>query len=136
MAVTALAKRHKMIDTLRKQGAVADAERYGWLSLTGALLGLPVTVIVALDPWSEAPSKSAGRRDLLGTLNDAGIPARIDTGNGTGIDTLDPTDGFGFALASYAASTAATTQVDGRAVATGVVHDALRARLRLAVSHG
>lgn len=120
------------ISELRRFGELRDAERYGWLSLSGWLLGMPATIIGRIDPGSEAIGRRASGRDLLPEpLAADPDPATADVA-GTGLLVPDPRDPLGWHVLKLAATalTAGVVHVGGRRVGGGAVTTALTARLQ------
>jgi len=123
--------RERRITELRRLGELRHAERYGWLSLTGWLLGMKVRDLGKLDPTSEAIQHRAGGTDVLDDpLDDDPAPV-LTTVPDTDLDVSDPRDPFGFGVLELAASALrdGRVEVGGRPVGGGAVTESLRARL-------
>lgn len=123
--------RERRITELRRCGELRLAERYGWLSLTGWLLGMRASAIAKLDPTSAAIVHRAGGTDVLGDpLHEDPAPA-LTTVPGTDLDVSDPRDPFGFGVLELGAAALrdGIVEVQGRAVGGGAVAASLRARL-------
>jgi hypothetical protein len=131
-ASRAATTRAARIGELRRCGELRDAERYGWLSLTGWLLDLPATVLGRLDPTGEALGRRAGRGDLLPEpLAPDPDPGAAEVA-GTGLFVPDPRDPLGWTVLSLAAAalTAGVVDVGGRRLGGGAAIAALTARLQ------
>lgn len=132
----AAARRQRQMLDLRRSGALPQAERYGWLSLAGLLVGLTSTQMDTLDVDGVGVGARSGPRDVLPVFPvdpPAGQPAHVA---GTGIDVVDPRDRLGWEILILAAT--GSCMLPGfdhlRASAGAVVAD-LRARLEN-ISHG
>jgi hypothetical protein len=127
----AASARERRITELRRVGELRHAERYGWLSLTGWLLGMKVKDLGKLDPTSEAIQHRAGGTDVLDDpLADDPAPV-LTTVPHTDLDVSDPRDLFGFGVLELAVSALrdGMVEVGGRPVGGGAVTESLRARL-------
>ena len=119
------------ITELRRAGRLRDAERYGWLSLTGWLLGLSSADLGRLDPQSDGFLHRSGRRDLLPSPLGEDPPPALAPVGGTDLQITDPRDRLGWSVLTLAAGAlnGDTADLGGRRVAAGAVLAALRARL-------
>jgi len=123
--------RERRITELRRCGDLRLAERYGWLSLTGWLLGMSARAIATLDPTSAAIVHRADGTDVLGDpLGEDPAPV-LTTVPGTDLDVSDPRDPFGFGVLELgvAALRDEIVEVQGRAVGGVAAAASLRARL-------
>lgn len=130
----AATSRAARIGELRRCGQLRDAERYGWLSLTGWMLGLPATVLARIDPAGDALRRRASGRDLLPeSLAEDPEPVPTDV-PGTGLLVPNPRDPLGWAVLGLAATalTTGVVEIGGRRLGGGAVTAALTARLRMA----
>jgi hypothetical protein len=125
------AVRAARITELRRAGRLREAERYGWLSLTGWLLGLSAADLSRLNPQSDAFQRRAGRRDLLPVPLGEDFPPKSASAGGTDLQITDPRDRLGWMVLSLGAGALAgrTADLGGRRVAAGAVLAALRIRL-------
>jgi hypothetical protein len=124
--------RQRRITQLRRCGELRHAERYGWLSLAGWLLGMNAAVVAQLDPTSDAIAHRARARDVLpDPLGDDPPPALVTVGD-TGLQTIDPRDPFGYRVVELvaAAERDGMVEIDGRRLGGGAVAACLRERLR------
>jgi hypothetical protein len=127
--------REQRIVELRRCGELRHAERYGWLSLAGWLLGLRAAAVRRLDPASAAILHRARGRDALpDPLADDPAPALAAVGN-TGLQASDPRDPLGYRVLQLAAVALRDGVVDlgGRRVGGGAVTASLRERLEAVV---
>ncbi|MGY1793080.1 hypothetical protein ACI796_03710 [Geodermatophilus sp. SYSU D00525] len=125
------AVRAQRIVELRRCGQLRHAERYGWLSLTGWLLGMSATVVGRLDPASAAVVHRAGVRDVLpDPVADDPAPAVVDV---AGLQLADPRDPLGYRVLQLAVAALRDGVVDvgGRRVGGGAVAASLRQRLEV-----
>lgn len=138
-ARAATGARERRIRTLRGEMRLREAERYGWVSLAGILLGLPLADISAMAVGDEMLVSRVGSTDPLPVpLFTDPDPVEVEIA-GIGIEATDPTDPAGFEifkLAGQIASGKAAVTVDGRALAASAVAGALGARLSKAAEHG
>ena len=96
--------RERRITELRRCGELRYAERYGWLSLAGWLLGMKAAVVAQLDPASDAIAHRARARDVLpDPLGDDPPPALVTVGD-TGLQTTDPRDPLGYRVVQLVAA--------------------------------
>src|SRR5690242_19729676 len=103
VSCTLAAIRGRRITELRRSGELRLAERFGWLSLAGWLLGINASAVARLDPSSNAIYHRARSRDLLpDPLGEDRAPELVSIGN-TGIQVSDPRDPLGYALLELAA---------------------------------
>jgi hypothetical protein len=124
--------RQQRITELRRCGQLRDAERYGWLSLAGWLLGMKAAVVAQLDPTSDAIAHRASVRDVLpDPLGDDPPPALVSVG-GTGLQATDPRDPLGYRVVALVAAALSNgvVETDGRRVGGGAVTACLRERLQ------
>ncbi|MEB3980211.1 hypothetical protein OQ968_02910 [Mycobacterium sp. 663a-19] len=124
--------RERRITELRRCGELRHAERYGWLTLAGWLLGMKATVIGRLNPDSAAILHRARPRDVLpDPLADDLPPALVALGD-TGLQTSDPRDVLGYRVVELAASALrdGLVEIDGRRVSGAAVAASLRERLQ------
>lgn len=138
-APAALAARERRIRALRSEARLREAERFGWASLAGILLRLPLPEISSMAVGDEMLVVRAGPADPLPAplFPDPGpVDMKI---NGTDIVAVDPTDPAGYALVELSAQIAAgsaAVNAGGRALAAAAVASALSARLSRAAGHG
>ena len=124
--------RQQRITELRRCGELRHAERYGWLSLAGWLLGMKAAVVAQLDPNSDAIAHRARKRDVLpDPLGDDPPPALVSVGD-TGLQTTDPRDPLGYRVVELVAKglSDGMVEIDGRRVGGGTVAGSLRERLQ------
>jgi hypothetical protein len=122
--------RERRITELRRCGELRHAERYGWLSLAGWMLGMKVGEVTSLDPTSPALSTRASGDVLPACLG--GDPAPIlTTVSHTGLEVSDPRDPFGFSVVELLATALrdGAVELEGRHIGGGAVAESLRARL-------
>ena len=128
--------RARRITELRRCGELRHAERYGWLSLAGWMLGMKVEAVTRLDPTCDALSIRAGGADVLPPQlgNDPG--PILTTVLDTGLDVSDPRDSYGFGLVELLARALSDgmAEIEGRLFGGGAVADSLRSRLEGAAS--
>jgi len=119
---------------LRRCGDLRHAERYGWLSLAGWLLGMPASAVGRLDPCSEAILHRAGGRDVLPDPLGEDAPPGLAEVCGTHLRIADPRDPLGARLLELTALALRDGVVDvgGRRVGGGAVAAAVRGRLEVA----
>lgn len=130
------AVRARRITELRRCGELRYAERYGWLSLTGWLLGMKASTVGRLDPSSAAINHRVRSDDVLpDPLGDDPAPQLVTIGD-TGLKVSDPRDPLGYRVVELAAGASrdGLVDLDGRRVGGGAVAASLRARLE-EVSH-
>ena len=129
--------RARRITELRRCGELRHAERYGWLSLTGWLLGMKTNAIALLDPSSAAFVHRARSRDVLpDPLGEDAAPALVTVGS-TGLEVSDPRDQLGYRVLQLAVAAVrdGIVEFDGRRVGGGAAAASLRERLE-AVARG
>jgi hypothetical protein len=129
--------RQRRITELRRCGELRHAERYGWLSLAGWLLGMKTTVVSQLDPTSDAIVHRARARDVLpDPLGDDPPPALVSVGD-TGLQASDPRDPLGYRVVELvaAAQRDGAVDIDSRRLGGGAVTACIRERLE-AVARG
>jgi len=126
--------RELRITELRRCGELRHAERYGWLSLAGWLLGMKVAELTNLDPTSQALSVRANAGDILPACLGQDLPPVLSNVSDTGLEVSDPRDPFGFGLVELlaAAISEGVVEVGGRSLGGGAVAESLRARLEAA----
>jgi len=138
-ASTAMTVRERMMRTLRREVRLREAERYGWSTLAGALLGLPSSLVATM-PVGDLVFKVRG-----GPADPLPVPLFLDFDTaevkilGTDVTAVDPTDQAGFELFSLSGQLAAgnaVVNIGGRALGAGSVADALIGRIRKAADHG
>ena len=138
-ASSALAVRERMMQALRREVRLREAERYGWSTLAGILLGLPLSLVTTM-PVSDLVFRVRG-----GPADPLPIPLCLDFDTvevkieGADVSAVDPTDRAGFELFSLSGQVAAgkaAVNVGGRALGANSVADALIGRLRKAADHG
>jgi hypothetical protein len=123
--------RGRRITELRRCSELRPAERYGWLSLTGWLLGMKAITVGRFDPSSMAINHRASRGDVLpDPLGDDPAPRLLAIGD-TQLEVSDPRDPLGYRLVELAAAASCDglVDLDGRQVGGGAVAASLRARL-------
>jgi hypothetical protein len=123
--------REGRITELRRCGELRNAERYGWLSLAGWLMGMTAAAVGRLNPGSLAILKRARARDVLpDPLGDNPPPALVTVGD-TGLQINDPRDPLGYRVVELAAAALRNgmVEIDGRRVGGGAVAASLRERL-------
>jgi len=138
-APAALAARERRIRTLRSEVRLREAERYGWASLAGILLGLPLGEITTMALGDEMLVARAGPADPLPVpLCPDPDPVEVKI-KGTDVAAVDPTDPAGYELVELAgqiASGSAAVTAGGRELAAGAVASALGTRLSKSANHG
>jgi hypothetical protein len=125
------AGRERRITELRRCGELRRAERYGWLSLAGWLLGMKATTVGRIEPSSIAINHRARRDDVLpDPLGEDPAPGLVTIGD-TGLEVSDPRDPFGYRVVELAAAASCEglVNLDGRRVDGGAVAKSLRIRL-------
>jgi hypothetical protein len=130
----ALARRERVVRSLRAAGRLGPAERTGWLTLAAILCGMTTDEACAVDASASAIHHRSGPVDVLAdpwgdVCRHVEAPATVP---GLHLATLDPTDAFGMSVAALAAGclAGAAMRVDGRALPSAGVRQALVARLR------
>ena len=138
-ASSSLAVRERTMQMLRREVRLRDAERYGWSSLAGILLGLPLSLVTTM-PVSDLVFRVRG-----GPADPLPVPLCLDFDTvevkivGTNVTAVDPTDQAGYELFSLSGQVAggnAAVNIGGRALSANSVADALIGRLRRAADHG
>ena len=125
------ATRAGRIIELRRCGELRYAERYGWLSLAGWLLGMKASTVARLDPSSDAFVHRARSRDVLpDPLGEDVAPALVTVGS-TGLEVSDPRDPLGYRVLQLAVAAVrdGIVELDGRRVGGGSAAASLRERL-------
>ncbi len=129
--------RARRITELRRCGDLRHAERYGWLSLTGRLLGMKASTVTRLDPSSAAFVHRARSRDVLpDPLGEDVAPTLVTVGD-TGLQVSDPRDPLGYRVLQLAIAAVrdGIVELDGQRVGGGAAAAALRERLG-GMAHG
>jgi hypothetical protein len=123
--------RERRITELRRCGELRHAERYGWLSLAGWLLGMKASTVGQLDPSSDAFVHRARSRDVLpDPLGEDVAPVLVTLG-ATGLQVSDPRDPLGYGVLELAVAAVRDGMVElgGRRVGGGAAAASLRERL-------
>jgi hypothetical protein len=131
-AIRLAATRERRIIELRRCGELRHAERYGWLTLAGWLLGMKAAAIARLRPDSPAIVHRVGARDVLPVILADDSPPRMVTIGDTGLQTSDPRDLLGYRVVELAAIAIrdGLVEIDGRRVGGAAVAASLRERLK------
>jgi hypothetical protein len=125
------------ITELRRCGELRQAERYGWLSLSGWLLNMKASTVAQLDPLAAAFVHRVRSRDVLpDPLGEDVAPALVTLGE-TGLQVSDPRDPLGYRVLELAVAAVrdGIVKLDGRRVGGGAAAASLRERLE-EVAHG
>ena len=123
--------RARRITELRRCGELRRAERYGWLSLSGWMLGMKASTVLKIDPASPLVHVPADSQDVLpAPLASDPAPELVTIAN-TDLHASDPRDPLGYLVAELAgtASRDGSVDVDGRTLGAGAVAASLRRRL-------
>jgi hypothetical protein len=125
--------RARRITELRRCGELRRAERYGWLSLSGWMLGMKASTVLGIDPASPAINLPAGDRDVLPTPVADDPPPELVTIANTELHASDPRDPLGYRVAELAATASCDglVEVGGRALEAGTIAASLRRRLEV-----
>lgn len=135
----ALRARERRMRALRSEARLREAERYGWASLAGILLRMPLGEVSSMSMGDEMLVARAGPADPLPVPlcpDPDPVEAKI---SGTDVVAVDPTDPAGYEIVELSAQIAAGSAAviaGGRELAASAVASALCGRLRKAPSDG